>query len=121
MFKPGDKVFSIAAGLVRLTGYDSGNCLLSDGVDSYNLHGMRNAYDKVPSLFTLEDAHKRGFISDSEYCLYAPPRVFIFHKLGKAVPVEVRSVGHPEELVEDFEKDGYKLVAVVDKATGVAL
>ena len=64
-FKPGDKGYLYSHGIVVLASYDCPDFPLKPlvrGSCSHSLDGKVLPTDKYPSLITLEEAEKRGFV-----------------------------------------------------------
>lgn len=69
MFKVGDKVYSIRHGIVELMESDHGffpfKAMDKDRITRFTSDGKYLLTDKYPSIITLEEAEKRGFVKKS--------------------------------------------------------
>jgi hypothetical protein len=72
-FKPGDKVFSLRHGIVTIVetedAFTSGFSIgvkTEIGIEGHTREGRLLTIDKHPSIITLEEAEKRGFVRKKE-------------------------------------------------------
>jgi hypothetical protein len=119
-FKPGDKVFSFRHGIVTIVetedAFTSGFSIgikTEIGIEGHTREGRLLTIDKHPSVITLEEAEKRGFVR-KRVTVSEELRVKYYYPLSKTYFVSV-SRFNSKEAFEDNTYDCGEFVSFVDE------